>query len=41
MNPFTTNLSPSRITLGTVSFGSNISREEAFAAMDAYLYTAS
>jgi aryl-alcohol dehydrogenase-like predicted oxidoreductase len=36
MNPFTTNLSPSRITLGTVSFGSNISHEEAFMVMDAY-----
>ncbi|MFZ4395669.1 MAG: aldo/keto reductase, partial [Kiritimatiellia bacterium] len=37
MNPFATTLSPSRIILGTASFGSNIPREEAFAAMDAYL----
>lgn len=36
MNPFATTLTPSRIILGSVSFGSNIPREEAFAAMDAY-----
>jgi aryl-alcohol dehydrogenase-like predicted oxidoreductase len=37
MNPFSTGLIPSRIILGTGSFGSNIPREEAFAVMDAYL----
>jgi aryl-alcohol dehydrogenase-like predicted oxidoreductase len=37
MNPFSTGLIPSRMILGTGSFGSNIPREEAFAVMDAYL----
>lgn len=36
MNPFGTALTPSRIILGTASYGSSISKDEAFAVMDAY-----
>ncbi len=36
MNPFATNLKPCRIFLGTASYGSSISKKEAFAVMDAY-----
>jgi len=36
MNPFVTALTPSRIILGTASYGSSISKDEAFAVMDAY-----
>ena len=37
MNPFAVILNPSRIVLGTGSFGSSIPHAEAFAVMDAYL----
>lgn len=36
MNPFGTALTPSRIILGTASYGSSISKDEAFAVMDVY-----